>query len=117
MAAMCVLIAWFYERRQSVALAQLIHIVSTRAQVVFSPPSMKASALSRDTSSVRVGGTRFFFLRRKNLFLSCIATKARFVNLAMETGSTNHLFGHRTSDHDSLFRRRDRSREQGAQSA
>jgi len=50
-------------------------------------------------------------------FSCCISTKARFVNPAVETGSTNHLFGHRTSDHDSFFRRRDRSREQGAQSA
>ena len=40
MAAMCVLIAWFYERTQSVALAQLIHIVSTGALVVFSPPAV-----------------------------------------------------------------------------
>jgi hypothetical protein len=39
------------------------------------------------------------------------------VNLAVDSGSTNHLFGLRTSDHDSFFRRRDRSREQGAQSA
>jgi membrane protease YdiL (CAAX protease family) len=38
MAAMRVLIAWFYERTQSVALAQLIHISSTGSLVVFSPP-------------------------------------------------------------------------------
>jgi hypothetical protein len=49
--------------------------------------------------------------------LPLISTKARFVNLAAETGSTNHLFGHRTSDHDSFFRHPDRSGEQGAQSA
>ena len=36
MAAMRVLIAWFYERTQSIALAQLIHISSTGALVVFS---------------------------------------------------------------------------------
>jgi hypothetical protein len=60
---------------------------------------------------------RFFFLPDGIFSLSCISTKARFVNPAVETGSTNHLFGHRTSDHDSFFRRRDRSREQGAQSA
>jgi hypothetical protein len=35
----------------------------------------------------------------------------------VESGSTNYLFWHRSSDHDSFFRRRDRSREQGAQSA
>jgi len=40
MAAMRVLIAWFYERTQSVALAQLIHICSTGALVVFSPPAV-----------------------------------------------------------------------------
>src|SRR5437879_5542984 len=63
-------------------------------------------------------GARFFpFFPERIFSLSCISTKARFVNPAVETGSTNHLFGHRTSDHDSFFRRRDRSREQGAQSA
>src|SRR5207253_7187981 len=50
-------------------------------------------------------------------FSCCISTKARFVNPAVETGSTHHLSGHRTSDHDSFFRRRHRSRDQGAQSA
>jgi len=40
MAAMRVLIAWFYERTNSVALAQLIHISSTGALVVFSPPAV-----------------------------------------------------------------------------
>jgi len=40
MAAIRVLIAWFYERTQSVALAQLIHISSTGSLVVFSPPAV-----------------------------------------------------------------------------
>jgi membrane protease YdiL (CAAX protease family) len=40
MAAMRVLIAWFYERTQSVALAQLIHISSTGSLVIFSPPAV-----------------------------------------------------------------------------
>jgi membrane protease YdiL (CAAX protease family) len=40
MAAMRVLIAWFYERTQSVALAQFIHISSTGSLVVFSPPAV-----------------------------------------------------------------------------
>jgi len=40
MAAMRVLIVWFYERTHSVALAQLIHISSTGALVVFSPPAV-----------------------------------------------------------------------------
>src|SRR2546422_8467385 len=82
------------------------------------PPSMMASALSRDTKSVRAARACFFSFFPERIFsLSCISTKARFVNLAVESGSTNHLFGHRTTDHDSFFRRRDRSREQGAQSA
>jgi hypothetical protein len=38
MAAMPVLISWFYERTQSIALAQLIHISSTGSMVAFSPP-------------------------------------------------------------------------------
>src|SRR5260221_3886015 len=37
MAALRVLISWFYERTQNVALAQLIHISSTGALVVFQP--------------------------------------------------------------------------------
>lgn len=40
MAAMRVVIAWFYERTQSIALAQLIHISSTGSLVVFSPSAV-----------------------------------------------------------------------------
>ena len=40
MAAMRVLIAWFYERTQSIALAQLVHISSTGSLVVFSPAAV-----------------------------------------------------------------------------
>ena len=40
MAAIRVLIAWFYEHTQSIALAQLIHISSTGTLVVFSPPAV-----------------------------------------------------------------------------
>jgi membrane protease YdiL (CAAX protease family) len=40
MTAMRVLIAWFYERTQSIALARLIHISSTASLVVFSPPAV-----------------------------------------------------------------------------
>ena len=40
MAAMRVLIAWFYECTHSVALAQIIHLSSTGALVVFSPPAV-----------------------------------------------------------------------------
>src|SRR4029077_18216737 len=40
MAALRVLIAWFYERIQSIAVAQLIHISSTGSLVVFSPPAV-----------------------------------------------------------------------------
>jgi hypothetical protein len=40
MAAMRILIAWFYEHTQSIALAQLIHISSTGTLVVLSPPAV-----------------------------------------------------------------------------
>jgi membrane protease YdiL (CAAX protease family) len=40
MTAMRVLIAWFYEHTRSIALAQLIHISSTGALVVFSPSAV-----------------------------------------------------------------------------
>ena len=53
---------------------------------------MMASALSRDTWSLR--SARVFFSLPIRIFsLSFISTKARFVNPAVETGSTNHLFG------------------------
>src|SRR5260370_10911461 len=39
-------------------------------------------------------GARFFFLPERIFSLSFISTKARFVNPAVESGSTNHLFGH-----------------------
>jgi uncharacterized protein len=42
MAAIRVLIAWFYERTQSIALAQLIHLSSTGSLVVFSPPAVSS---------------------------------------------------------------------------
>src|SRR5271157_4861972 len=35
-----------------------------------------------------------FFFSTRNSFLSFISTKARFVNLAVDSGSTSHLFGH-----------------------
>ena len=38
-AAMRVLITWFYERTQSIALAQLTHISPTSSLVAFSPPA------------------------------------------------------------------------------
>src|SRR6266853_1226373 len=38
--AMRVLIAWFYQHTQSVALAQFMHISSTGSLVVFSPPAV-----------------------------------------------------------------------------
>src|SRR6266699_3460499 len=45
----------------------------------------------------------FFSSPKRNSSLSFISTKARFVNRAVETGSTNHLFDHPpTGDHDSL---------------
>src|SRR6267378_746053 len=39
------------------------------------------------------GGSFFSFFSKRIFSLSCISTKARFVNPAVETGSTNHLFG------------------------
>jgi hypothetical protein len=45
MAAMRVLIAWFCEHTQSMALAQLIHISFAGAPVVSSPPAVKLWAL------------------------------------------------------------------------
>src|SRR6266478_1745776 len=38
-------------------------------------------------------GSFFFFLPERIFSLSFISTKARFVNLAVNAGSTNHLFG------------------------
>jgi hypothetical protein len=40
-------------------------------------------------------GLVFSFLPIRIFSLSCISTKARCMNLAVESGSTNHLFGHR----------------------
>src|SRR5882762_9397592 len=37
---------------------------------------------------------RFFFLPKKIFSLSFISTKARCMNPAVDSGSTNHLFGH-----------------------
>jgi hypothetical protein len=67
--------------------------------------------------TIREGSFFVSFIRVFSLSFSCISTKARCMNPAVEIGSTNHLFGRRVTDHDSFFRRRDRSREQGAQSA
>jgi hypothetical protein len=39
-------------------------------------------------------GACFFFLPERIFSLSFISTKARSVNPAVESGSTNHLFGH-----------------------
>src|SRR6266436_9545803 len=80
------------------------------------PPSMMASALSRDTKSVQAASGLFSLdLRGTLLFLSFRPRLARESN----GGIWFHQPSIRppTSDHDSFFRRRDRSREQGAQSA
>ncbi len=84
---------------------------------LYAPPSMTLPALSRDTYSLRSAGGSFFSSPIRIFSLSFISTKARSVNPAVDSGSTNHLFGLPEGHHDSLFRRRDRSREQGAQSA
>src|SRR6266478_2015690 len=83
---------------------------------IYVPPSMMASALSRDTKSVQAASGLFsLHLRGTLLFLSFRPRLARESN----GGIWFHQQSIRppTSDHDSFFRRRDRSREQGAQSA
>ena len=54
---------------------------------------MTLSALSRDTYSVRATDSSFLFLLKRAFAVSFILTKARCVNLAVESGSTSHLFG------------------------
>ena len=56
---------------------------------------MTLSALSRDTSGLRAASSSFWFLPIRAFAFSFISTKARCVNPAVESGSTNHLFGHR----------------------
>jgi hypothetical protein len=56
---------------------------------------MTLSALSRDTSSLRAAGSSFWFVLTRAFAVSLILTKARCLNPAVESGSTNHLFGHR----------------------
>ena len=86
------------------------------------PPSITVSALSRDTCSVRrdlgfdlpfaedfVFGVAFCLLIAQGPL-----SESRGGHFF---GSTSHLFGHRTSDHDSLFRLPDPSGRQGAPSA
>jgi hypothetical protein len=75
-------------------------------------PSMTLSALSRDTSGWRAAGSSFWFLLTRAFAVSFIWTKVRCLNRAVESASTSHPCGHRGTDHDSLFRRRDRAREQ-----
>ena len=59
------------------------------------PPSMKASALSRDTNSLRAAKARLsFHLEGSFLFLFPAFDQGSLVNLAVDSGSTNHLFGH-----------------------
>lgn len=40
-------------------------------------------------------GARFFFLTYKDLFSALHFDQGSLVNLAVDSGSTNHLFGHR----------------------
>jgi hypothetical protein len=56
---------------------------------------MTLSALSRDTSSLRAADSSFWFLFKRAFAVAFISTKARIVNLAVDSGSTSHLFGHR----------------------
>src|SRR5713226_8879336 len=51
-------------------------------------------SVKRHLDCARRGGSFFSFFPKRIFSLSCISTKARFVNRAVETGSTNHLFGY-----------------------
>src|SRR5207253_5050989 len=51
--------------------------------------------LCQDKGTVREPRGSFFSSLKRDSSLSFISTKARCVNLAVESGSTNHLFGHR----------------------
>ncbi len=51
-------------------------------------------SVKRHVDCARRGGSFFSFFPKRIFSLSCISTKARFVNRAVETGSTNHLFGY-----------------------
>jgi hypothetical protein len=78
------------------------------------PPSMKASALSRDTCSVRAAGSFFSYFEEAFSFLH--------FDQGSLLESCGGIWFHqpsirsRTSDHDSFFRLRDHSRRQDAQS-
>src|SRR6266436_3464148 len=50
-------------------------------------------SVKRHLDCARRGGSFFSFFPERIFSLSCISTKARFVNPAVESGSTNHLFG------------------------
>src|SRR5271154_7005340 len=50
-------------------------------------------ALSRDTWGVRAVRGSFLFFFKRAFAASCISTKARCLNPAVESGSTSHLFG------------------------
>ncbi len=71
-------------------------------------------AVKRHVDVASREGLALFLLRRSSSF---IFDQGSLVNRAVDSGSTNHLFGHSTSDHDSFFRHPDHSGEQGAQSA
>src|SRR5271155_1871278 len=70
---------------------------------------MTLSALSRDTSSLRAAISSFWLVLTRAFAFSFISTKARCLNPAVESGSTSHLLGHRSSDHGSFFTRRELS--------
>src|SRR6266849_4625637 len=50
-------------------------------------------SVKRHLDSARRKGSFFSFFPERIFSLSCISTKARFVNPAVESGSTNHLCG------------------------
>src|ERR1700733_6879033 len=55
------------------------------------PLSMTVSVLSRDTWSVRAASSSFWLFLTRAIADSFISTKARCLNLAVESGSTNQL--------------------------
>jgi hypothetical protein len=75
--------------------------------------------LSRDTWAVKVLGFPFVEGFAFDVAFGFLAHRPRLAAriLRWKAGSTNHLSGHGTSDHDSLFRLPDHSGRQDAQSA
>jgi hypothetical protein len=82
------------------------------------PPSMTLSALSSDTFPARTAGQFVLAFFLKGPFASsCTFDQGSLLESCGGNWFHQPSIRSLTSDHDSFFRRRDRSREQGAQSA